>query len=204
MLITLIVTTITASGRSDVAMAASLREAAVARAAVDGAADEAIFRVADGEWGHGPDTRILRIGDAAVQVQVEDDSGKVNLNAMPPRMMVALLQQVGVPPPTAASLAAAIADFRGGGDDRARTGRRRRNTPRPGFRMAPPHQSYRTVDELAGVLGMTPDILARLAPHVSAPRPVGWTWPRRTRWWRRPSRAPGRMAATRHPCWGRR
>jgi general secretion pathway protein K len=166
-LITLVVTTMTATGRSAVQVAASLRDAAIARAAVDGAVTEAQFRLADGEWGRAPSTRILRIGDIAVQVQIEDEGGRVNINDAPLAMVVALLQGIGLPSAKATSLGAAIVDFRTIGPDPLPHGAKAPEYAAAGLPYGPTGQDFRTLDELGLVLGMTPDILARLAPYIS-------------------------------------
>ncbi len=174
-LITLIVTAMTASGRSEVRQAAALRSAAVARAAADGAMDEAIFRLADGEWDATSGPHTLQIGSTAVQVEVEDEAGKPGLNGIPSDMMTALLREVGVPQAQAAALTAAMEDFTQGAiGPSARTAA---TVPYAavGLPYGPPQQIFRSMDEVGMVLGMTPDILARLAPHVSAVKFGGLT-----------------------------
>ena len=77
-LITLLVGTMTHAGQSEARIAASQRNAAIIRAAVDGAAQEGIFRVAAGQWQPGPAPHRLVIGAVPVLVVVEDEAGLVD------------------------------------------------------------------------------------------------------------------------------
>jgi Tfp pilus assembly protein PilX len=61
-LITLLVAAIGAAGQSEARITTRLRDAEVAREAVDGAVQEAIFRVAAGQWSTGPLVRRLQVG----------------------------------------------------------------------------------------------------------------------------------------------
>lgn len=167
-LIAMMVTAVTASGQADVRMAASLRAAAIARAAVDGAVNEAVFRLAAGQWAHAAQGHTLRIGQTAVQVQVTDEAGKVNINMPPFDLMTALLRQIGQPPAQARSLAAAMRDYTLRTTEAIMGGDKDALYAAAGLPYGPPGTPFRTVDELRQVLGMTPDILARLAPYVSA------------------------------------
>lgn len=166
-LITLVVTAMTASGRSEAQMAARLRSTAVAQAAVDGALNEALFRLAERQWDHDTATRTLRIGGTAVQVAVTDEAGLVNVNDAPIPMLVALLQDVGVPPAQAVAVADAISDFHSRGDMPRPHGAKTAQYAAAGLPYGPYGRLFLSQDELGLVLGMTPDILARLAPHVA-------------------------------------
>ncbi len=167
-LITLVVTAMTASGRSEVREVAAQRSAAVARAAADGAMEEAIFHLAARQWDPASGPHRLQIGGTAVQVEVEDEAGKPALNGIPSEMMTALLQEVGVPPAQAAVLSAAMDNFTQG--TVGPSAREAAATPYAavGLPYGPSQQAFRSLGEVGLVLGMTPDILARLAPHVSA------------------------------------
>jgi general secretion pathway protein K len=160
-LLTLLTTALTASGRSEVKLAENLRNAALAEAAADGAAAEAIFRLVAGQWAPGPHPYGVRIGGAVVTVRIEDAASLVNPNNAPRALMAALLRSVGADPQTAQTLAAAIENYRtaGGADASAYVA--------AGLPYGPAGRNFRDVAELRLVAGMTPALYARLAPHLS-------------------------------------
>jgi general secretion pathway protein K len=172
-LITLLVATMSAAGRNDVRITASLRAAEIAHAAVDGGVEEAIFRVATGQWGPGPIPQRIRVGTVLVEVRVEDEAGKVSVNDVPPELMSALLQEIGVPSSTAASLAAAIEDFHSPRLEPLPGGAKAPQYLAAGLPYGPSNKPFRSLDEVRLVLGMTPEIFARLSPHISVTKVTG-------------------------------
>ena len=244
-LLALLVTGITAAGRTEVQLAANLRGAAQAEAAADGAVHLAAFHLLDpaAPWRADGRPRQIAVPGALVTLRVTDLAGRVNPNAASRELLRALLQGVGVAGPAADGLAANIAAWRfprvrgglapglGFGSVDAGPSPEARGVPggRAGT-MRRRGRRFQTLAELSLVLGMTPDVLARLLPHLSlltdaAPDPVAG----RTRWcggrcWRpgwRPEvsrRRPGRWRWRRRPrcraadgscggrgwCWGGR
>ncbi len=109
-----------------------------------------------------------RLGNARVQLRVVDENGKVDLNAAPAPLLSGLLRAVGVERDQAERLAAAVIDWRdpdelsqpaGGGEDRDYEAA---ELPY-GAKDAP----FETQAELLQVLGMTPQIYALVAPHIT-------------------------------------
>ena len=100
-------------------------------------------------------------------IRVEDEAGKINPNTAPPQLLQALLQRVGVADEMSASLAAAIADWRDDDPTVSPGGAKAPQYIAAGKNYGPPQEPFQSVAELADVLGMTPDILVRLAPHMS-------------------------------------
>jgi general secretion pathway protein K len=160
-LLTLLVSGLTASGRGEVKLAENLRDAAVAEAAADGAAQEAIFRLAAGQWTPALVPHELRVGDAVVTVRIQDEADLINPNNAPVALLAALLRAVGADSGTAQMLAGEINDFHdAGGADRSRY-------IAAGLPYGPAMRDFRDVSELRMVPGMTPVLYARLAPHLS-------------------------------------
>ncbi|MGF1604725.1 MAG: general secretion pathway protein GspK [Rhodothalassiaceae bacterium] len=102
-----------------------------------------------------------------VGVTIQPVAGLIDLNSEPQAVVLAgLLQALGVPEPEALALTARIADWRDEDD-----------TPRPGGAEAPAYQAagrpgplnapFQSVSALRGVLGLSPDLAARLAPYVT-------------------------------------
>ncbi|MDN5782453.1 MAG: type II secretion system protein GspK [Luteimonas sp.] len=107
-------------------------------------------------------------GGARVQIEVVDESGKVDLNAADVDLLARLFAVVGVDQATAGSIAAAIADWRdsddltqpqGGAEDPAYAA--------AGLPWGAKDAQFDTVAEVEQVLGMTPEIYARVAPLLT-------------------------------------
>lgn len=109
-----------------------------------------------------------QFGDALVTVRIVDESGKVDLNGADLALLSSLMRAVGAEPSQADAVAAAIADWRdadslsqpqGGAEDPqyAEAGRDY------GAKDAP----FDTVAEVEQVLGMTPELFAKIAPHLT-------------------------------------
>jgi general secretion pathway protein K len=165
-LTTLIVTSLLAAGRQELRLQQTLRGAAEAEAAADGAVMEAAFRLTSGQWE--PDVRVhrLRIGGAEAMVTVERDSGKINPNTAPPALIAALLRAVGVDPGAAGTLAMAIREFVAN-DSAARGTPGFARYAAAGLPYGPLGAPYSDVRQLRMVTGMTPAVLERLRPYLS-------------------------------------
>ena len=168
-LLTLIVTGLSATGRTEVQLASNLRAAAVAEAAADGAVHEAIYRLLDPQspWAADNAERVLQVPGATVIVRVEDNGGKLNPNRTPPELLAALMRRLDVNAGTATQVARAIVDWRDPGDPV-----RPREVIVAQYRTAgrsygPPGAPFLSLDELGAVLGMTPELLDRLTPYLT-------------------------------------
>jgi general secretion pathway protein K len=133
-LVSLIATQVTASGRGAVQVASNLRIAAVLEAAADGAVHEAIFRMLDPSeqgWRADGEPRALPFPGGVVTIRLRDEAGKLNPNVASPELMAALLRQFGLDLQRATRLAAAIADWRFAEAEARPLGAKARNTVRP-------------------------------------------------------------------------
>jgi general secretion pathway protein K len=163
-LLALLVTGITGTGRTEAQLAGNLRENAQLQAEADGAVYDVIFHALATS---GPPLVFGQTVRGRTRIRVEDEAGKINPNTAPPQLLQALLRRVGVADDTATSLAAAIADWR---DDNANVSSGGAKAPQyvaAGKNYGPPQEPFQSIAELADVLGMTPAILVRLAPHLS-------------------------------------
>jgi general secretion pathway protein K len=149
-----------------------LSQGVVAEQAARAGLEYAMVRVVDPEpmrqWL--PDGRAYawRFGDAAITVRIVDESGKVDLNTAEAPLLTALFRAVGAEPDTAAGLASAIIDWRdgdvlsqpqGGAEDPQYAA-----AERPyGAKDAP----FDTIAEVEQVLGMTPELYAKVAEHLT-------------------------------------
>ncbi len=170
-LLALIGTHVTATGRAEVQLAANLRGAAAAEAAADGVLHQAVFHLLDPSprrwWPDGVPREVALPGGAAAVVRVESEAGKINPNTATAGVLQALLLRLGAEPNAAASLAAAILDWRSPGQRPRLNGAKEPQYRAAGRDYAPPGRSFESLDELRLVLGMTPELLARLTPFLS-------------------------------------
>nr|WP_294521227.1 type II secretion system protein GspK [uncultured Rhodopila sp.] len=163
-------TQLVASGRSDTRLADNLKQEAVLRAAADGAVARVMFAM---QAAHDPGLRAggveqsLRIGGTPVLVRVANEADRVNLNTASLGLLRALMIETGAPPAQAERLAAAILDWRTSGVKARPGGAKAPEYQAAGLAFGPPGNPFQSVDELADVLGMTPALLERLAPHVT-------------------------------------
>ena len=132
----------------------------------------ALVRVADRNpethWQPNGRAYAWRFDGHDVQVRIIDETGKVDLNQADVPLLSRLMQVLGEPPDASDALAAAIVDWRDADDlsqpvggaedgDYAAAGRPY------GAKDAP----FETIAELEQVLGMTPDLYARLEPFFT-------------------------------------
>ena len=132
----------------------------------------ALVRVADRNpethWQPNGRAYAWRFDGHDVQVRIIDETGKVDLNQADVPLLSRLMQALGEPPDASDALSAAIVDWRDADDlsqpvggaedgDYAAAGRPY------GAKDAP----FETIAELEQVLGMTPDLYARLEPFLT-------------------------------------
>lgn len=173
-LLTLITTRLIAGGRDEARLAANLRAAAQAEMVADAAIHETIFRLLARTEGwaatrsadNPQPRRIARPGGTA-EIAIEDESGRVNPNQASDALLQALLRAVGADAGTARTTAAAIVDWRTAGNQARDSAAQLDAYRAAGHAFGPPHSPFRSIDELGLVLGITPALLARLAPHFT-------------------------------------
>jgi general secretion pathway protein K len=169
-LLALIGTRITAAGHAETRLATNLRAQAVAEAAADGAAYEALYHFLDGSAKHWPadgQARRIKLPQAVADVTMVDESRKISLNGSSLPLLSGLLHALGLERHLAAVLTARIGDWRTPSQGPSPLGAKGPEYLAAGRDWGPPDQPFRSIDELGMVLGMTPDVLARLRPYVS-------------------------------------
>ena len=165
-LLALLATGITAAGRSDVQLAANIRRAAEAQAAADAGVAMAVFHVSDAPaqaWAADGAARPVTFGSYAITLRIADEARKVNPNFAAPDLLARLLAASGADPATAATVAQAITQWHSAGAHEMVVAQYRK----AGMPAAPDGAPFRSLDELGLVMGMTPELLARLRPHLS-------------------------------------
>jgi general secretion pathway protein K len=165
-----LMTQILATSRTAVSLAGNLRAAAQAHAADDGAISEAIFRaLAPGalHWAADGKPHELVVGDVGVTVTLRNLGGMVNPNIASQALLAGLLRAVGEPGGAAAEIAQNITDWRSPPASLQAGAALLQTYREAGLAYGPPATQFSDLDQLTDVLGVTPDLLARLMPHVS-------------------------------------
>ena len=163
-------TQLVAAGRSDTRLADNLKQEAALRAAADGAVQHVMFAMqALHDPGFRADSlqREVRIGRIPVLVRIESESDRINLNTASAALLRALMIEAGATPALADRLTAAILDWRTSGAQARPGGAKAPEYRAAGLGFGPPGGPFQSVDELADVLGMTPVLFDRLAPHLT-------------------------------------
>ncbi len=169
-LLTLLVTQLNSAGRSETRLARNLLDAASAQAAADGGVFEAASRLLDPaarHWAADGQPNSVRIGSAVVAVRMVDESGKINPNVASLGLLQSLVHAAGADTGTAAAVASAIVQWRFPGADNQGPAAIAATYRASGRDYAPPEAAFQSIDELGLVRGVTPDLLARLLPHVT-------------------------------------
>jgi general secretion pathway protein K len=164
-----LVSQMTAAARTEAWIALNLRSEIVREAHVDGAIHAAAFHLLDRSethWTADGKVHELAVPGGTVSVVITDEANKVNLNTASIDLLRAALIGVGADPDTAAGLAGAIVDWRGTDGPTASAAKVPLYSA-SGLDYAPPETPFRSLDELALVLGMTPDLMAKIRPHLT-------------------------------------
>ena len=163
-------TQIVAAGRLDTQLADNLKQDAVLEAAADGAIPHVIFLMLaarDPDFQADGLVRQVRVGQTIVLVRIENESDRINLNTASGALLAALIQEVGGSPALATRIAAAILDWRTSGANPRAEGAKGPAYQAAGRAYGPPGTAFESVEEVADVLGMTPELFARLMPHLT-------------------------------------
>ncbi len=166
-LLSLLISQLAGSGRQAVRLAGNMRAQSALRAAVDGAVQEAGFHVGASGAAHWPANgavREWRQDGAIIRVRITSEAGKINPGIASLELLTALVHACGVEVPKATVIASATVAWR--------FPTAQANYGAAAYRAAgrdygPPGQPFESLDELGLVLGMTPDLLACLVPHLS-------------------------------------
>jgi general secretion pathway protein K len=166
-LLALLVAQFTATGRTELRVAANLRANAAMQAAADGALYEAVVHLLQGVWLPDGRPHVVRVGAAAVDVRIRDESWKVNPNEATLPALQAMLTNRGIDAGRTASLSKAIIDWRTGDTAPPQPGSRRSALQTAGQSRRAASRQFESLDQLALVAGMTPALMARITPALS-------------------------------------
>jgi general secretion pathway protein K len=169
-LIGLLTTQILSAGRTSMALASNLRDAAEARARADGAIYVAIFHLLQSganQWPADGGTHTLGTGAVTLTVRIDSLAGKINPNLASTALLAGLFQATGVAPAQAKQLAGGIIGWRSPAATKAETQALLAAYKRANLPYGPPARPFTDLSDLADVIGMTPSVLANALPYMS-------------------------------------
>lgn len=109
----------------------------------------------------------FELGDGTVQIQIQDEGGKIDLNRAPPAMLATLFQETGSDPEAARRLADAILDYADRDNDRRPAGAEDDDYASAGLKNGAKDAPFERKEELLNVLDMNRAIYEAIAPDVT-------------------------------------
>ena len=146
---------------------------AQARALADGAVARTVFelmrpRTLPGVWSADGQVHVWDEAGMHIAASAVDESGKIDLNAVPDALFKSLLMTAGQLDDAAASrLVDVTGDWKDADDFRRPNGAEADDYQAAGLPYKPANAPFETVADLQRVLGMTPALFARLAGSVT-------------------------------------
>ncbi len=171
MLLSLIAASFTRTVRTDVNLTRNLIENAKAEALADGGVFQAIAGlfapVNQGGWRVDDTVYAWAYGGGEIRVSVQDEGGKIDLNAGQDALLRILFQSLGLDDRESAALVDAIVDFRDPDDLRRLNGAEDGDYALAGLAHDAKDAPFGAVEELHQVFGMTPALYDRVAPSLT-------------------------------------
>jgi general secretion pathway protein K len=159
------------NARTETAIAHNIRAAADAEALADDGIARAAFRQLDpveaNRWRLDGAAHRIALPGGDVTIRLADETQKINPNLASQELLAGLFEAVGVDRGRARHLGAAIADWVGPDGPPRDMGAKLEQYRAAGKSYGPPNAPLETLDDLALVLGMTPDILSQVRPYLT-------------------------------------
>lgn len=156
------------STRRETSLAAHSRERAKAVALADGGIHYALFMLnlpsTVHRWRADGTPYRLALGGAPVEVRIHDEAGKIDLNAARDSTLRTILTKVIQNEDQAVKLTDAILDWRDGDDMKRLNGAESAEYRAAGLTQMPQNRNFLVLEELRGVLGVTPSLYGKLEP----------------------------------------
>jgi general secretion pathway protein K len=160
-----------AETRTETELARNLAENAQAEALADAGIYRAIAMLLDPDQNRWPraDGTPYRwsLAGGEVLVSIQDEAGKVDLNAAPDGLLQGLFISLGVAPDAASTLVDRIHDFTDREHIKRLNGAEDEDYRRAGVGYGAKHAPFDSVAELEQVLGMTHELFRRVEPFVT-------------------------------------
>jgi len=170
-LLSLVAASFTRTSRTEVNLTRNLVENARAEALADAAVNRAVMGLFNrpSQGGFRVDGTVYRwrFGDADILFRVEDEGGKVDINAASAGLLRKLMKALDASPKVSRELAAAILDFRDFDHDPENGGAEDRDYRQANLLQGAKDAPFEMIEELQQVIGMTPQLYRRLKPFVT-------------------------------------
>ena len=161
--------------RTEIALTRNLAEDAKAEALAEAGVNRAILVLLGVDdsipWRVDGTPFAFAYGGGTVQVSIQDEGGKIDLNRAGDDVLQGLFTSVGVSKEAAQHLVDAIADFRDADELKHANGAEDADYARAGLPYDAKDAPFAATEELLQVYGMTPDVYARVAPYVTVYSP---------------------------------
>ena len=159
------------SARTEARLAHNQEESAKAEALADAGVLWSVFGLLDLDretaWRAGGSGFTFSLGEGDVQVWIEDEDGKIDLNAAPLELLTGLFMAFGLPEEEAQSLADRIGDFRDDDSEPEPLGAEDDAYVSAGLPQGAADRPFVTESELMRVLGMTQSLYDQIRPYVT-------------------------------------
>jgi general secretion pathway protein K len=159
------------STRTEARLALNQLENAKAEALADGGVSEAVMRLLDPDpkttWRADGTSHLFALGDGEVQIAIEDEDGKIDLNAASLELLAGLFRALGLDQGAAQTMADRIGDFRDADSEPEPLGAEDQAYFDAGLPQGAADRPFATESELLGVLGMTSELYERIRPYVT-------------------------------------
>ena len=159
------------NARTELLVVRNQIEAARARAIAEAGISLAILEMTqmdqERRWIADGRAHVLAYGEDRIQVSVQDEAGKIDLNAAPDELLEGVLRAVGVEAASARRLVDAIDDWKDPDDLTRPLGAEGPEYRGAGLPYGPSNGPFLAVDELRLVIGMTPALFERIRPLVT-------------------------------------
>ncbi len=109
----------------------------------------------------------MSLADGVLQISIQDESGKIDLNTASEVLLIGLFRSVGMSADAAAALADCVQDWRDADKLRRLHGAEEAEYIAAGKSYVPSNAPFETVDELQRVLGMTPELYRLMEPALT-------------------------------------
>ncbi|MFP4209525.1 MAG: general secretion pathway protein GspK [Wenzhouxiangella sp.] len=170
-LLTIVVGVYAVLARTEGLQARYLFDTTAARYAAEAGLHRAVFELRNPDmetrWVADGRAYPVTIGDAEVELQVADETGRIDLNNAEEAFLAELFMSVGVEEQEAVFMAAAIADWRDTDDLMRIYGAEIDEYVAAGYPYGPANEPFGTVEELQQVIGMTYPLFQRVEPLLT-------------------------------------
>jgi len=169
-LLAVIAASFASGARTEARLAHNQIANAKAEALADGGVQRAVLGLLELDpeqaWQADGIVREMRLGEGLVQIAIEDEDGKIDLNAAPVPLLAGLFGVLGLSPDEARAMAERIVDYRDPDDDPEPQGAEDPDYLALGLAGAADRELIAT-GELLNVLGMTRELYERALPYVT-------------------------------------